>query len=49
MPKIIFTSRFIRNPSKANAGKLLNYMGTREGAEKLKIGVDRSPSTAKRI
>lgn len=47
MPKIIFTSRFIRNPSKANAGKLLNYMGTREGVEKLEIGVDHSPSTAK--
>ena len=47
MPKIIFTSRFIRNPSKANAGKLLNYMGTREGVEKLEIGIDRSPSTAK--
>ncbi len=47
MPKIIFTSRFIRNPSKANAGKLLNYMATREGAERVETGIDRTPSTVK--
>ena len=45
MPKIIFTSRYIRNPKSSNAGKLLRYMGTRESVEKVAVGVDRSPST----
>lgn len=47
MPKIIFTSRYIQNPSKANAGKLVKYMGTREGVEKLPNGVDNKPATKK--
>ena len=47
MPKIIFTSRYIRNPKSSNAGKLLRYMGTRESAEKVAVGVDRSPSTVR--
>ena len=47
MPKIIFTSRYIRNPKSSNAGKLLRYMGTRESVEKVTIGVDRSPSTVR--
>ena len=34
MPKIIFTSRYIKNPASSNAGKLIKYMGTREGVEK---------------
>ena len=45
MAKIIFTSRYIRNASKA--GNLVKYMGTREGVEKLPTGIDHSPSTKK--
>jgi hypothetical protein len=47
MPKIIFTSRYIKNPAKVNAGKLVRYMGTREGVEKLPGGVDNRPATKK--
>ena len=47
MPKIIFTSRYIRNPKSSNAGKLLRYMGTRESVEKVAVGIDRSPSTVR--
>ncbi len=45
MAKIIFSSRYIKNPGKANAGKLLRYAATREGVEKVAVGLDRSPST----
>ena len=45
MAKIIFTSRYIRNASKA--GNLVKYMGTREGVEKLPYGIDHSPATKK--
>ena len=47
MPKIIFTSRYIKNPAKVNAGKLIKYMGTREGVEKLPNGIDNKPPTKK--
>lgn len=47
MPKIIFTSRYIKNPAKANAGKLIRYMGTREGVEKVPNGIDHKPATKK--
>lgn len=47
MAKIILTSRYIKNPAKAKAGKLIQYMGTREGAEKLSNGIDNSPATKK--
>lgn len=47
MPKIIFTSRYIKNPAKVNAGKLIRYMGTREGVEKLPNGIDHKPATKK--
>ena len=47
MPKIIFTSRYIKNPAKVNAGKLIRYMGTREGVEKLLNGIDNKPPTKK--
>lgn len=47
MPKIIFTSRYIKNPAKVNAGKLVRYMGTREGVEKLSNGIDNKPPTQK--
>ena len=45
MAKIIFTSRYIRNASRA--GDLVKYMGTREGVEKLPTGIDHSPATKK--
>ena len=45
MAKIIFTSRYIRNASRA--GNLVKYMGTREGVEELPTGIDHSPSTKK--
>ena len=45
MAKIIFTSRYIRNASRA--GNLVKYMGTREGVERLPYGVDHSPATKK--
>lgn len=47
MSKIIFTSRYIKNPVKVNAGKLIRYMGTREGVEKLPDGIDNKPPTQK--
>lgn len=47
MPKIIFTSRYIKHPAKVNAGKLIRYMGTREGVEKLPTGIDNKPPTKK--
>lgn len=47
MAKIIFTSRYIKNPAKVNAGKLIRYMGTREGVEKLPNGIDNKPPTKK--
>ncbi len=45
MAKIIVSSRFIKNPSAQNAGKLIRYMGTREGVEKLSKGVDNAVAT----
>lgn len=47
MPKIIFTSRYFKNPSRSNIGKLLRYMGTREGVEKVSVGVDHTPATVR--
>ena len=40
MAKIIVSSRFIKNPPAQNAGKLVKYMGTREGVEKVPKGKD---------
>lgn len=45
MAKLILTSRFIKNPAFANAGKLLQYMATRDGVEKLPRGIDNKPAT----
>lgn len=45
MAKIIFTSRYFRNPKRSNVGKLVKYMGTREGVEKLPNGINNSPAT----
>ncbi len=47
MAKTIFTSRYFRNPKRSNVGKLVKYMGTREGVEKLPNGIDNSPATKK--
>lgn len=47
MAKLIFTSRYFRNPKRSNVGKLVKYMGTREGVEKLPEGIDNSPATKK--
>lgn len=45
MAKFILTSRFIKNPAFANAGKLLQYMATRDGVEKLPRGIDNKSAT----
>ena len=47
MAKIIVTSRYFKNPSRSNIGKLLRYMGTREGVEKVSVGVDHTPATVR--
>lgn len=47
MAKVFFTSNFYKNPAKANTGKLLRYIGTRESVEKLPTGIDHSPSTVR--
>ena len=47
MAKIILTSRYFKNPKRSNVGKLVKYMGTREGVEKLQNGIDNSSATKK--
>lgn len=47
MAKIIVTSRYFKNSSGSNVGKLLRYMGTREGVEKVSVGVDHAPATVR--
>lgn len=47
MAKIIFTSRYFKNPKRSNVGKLVKYMGTCEGVEKLPNGMDNNPATKK--
>ncbi len=47
MPKLICTSRYIKNSKSKNAGNLVRYMGTREGVEKLSDGYDNKPATKK--
>ena len=47
MAQIILSSRYIKNPKKVNAGKLVKYMGTREGVEKLPKGIEIKPATKK--
>ena len=49
MPKIICTSRYIKNPKTSKAGGYLHYIGTREGVEKLTNGYDHTPATKKQI
>ena len=48
MPKIIVTSRIIRNSPKGNAGNLVKYMGMREGVEKLPMNETDQPATVRR-
>lgn len=45
MAQLILSSRYIKNPKSANAGKLVKYMGTRDGVEKLPKGYDTKPAT----
>ena len=45
MAKIIVSSKFIKTPSNKNIGKLLHYIGTREGVEKITAGKDNSKET----
>ncbi len=47
MAKIFFTCNYYKNPAKANTGRLLRYIGTRESVEKLPTGIDHSASTVK--
>lgn len=47
MPKLICTSRYIKNSKSSSAGNLIKYMGTREGVEKLSNGYDSKPATQK--
>lgn len=47
MPKLICTSRFIKNPKAGGAGDYIKYIGTREGVEKLSDGYDNKPATKK--
>lgn len=47
MPRLICTSRYIKNSKSKNAGNLIKYMGTREGVEKMSNGYDNSPATQK--
>ena len=47
MPKIIVTSRYMRNTPKKTAGNLVKYMATREGVEKVPVGTDVAPSTVR--
>lgn len=49
MPKIIFISQYIKNLARVNAGKLVKYMGTREGVEKPSDGFDHRQATKRQI
>lgn len=47
MPRLICTSRYIKNSKSKNTGNLIKYMGTREGVEKLPNGFDSKLATQK--
>ncbi len=47
MAKIFFTCNYYKNPARANTGRLLQYIGTRESVEKLPTGIDHSASTVR--
>lgn len=45
MAKVILSSKFIKTPSNKNIGRLLRYIGTREGVEKVANGNDNASAT----
>ena len=45
MAKVILSSKFIKTPSNKNIGRLVRYIGTREGVEKVAKGKDNAPAT----
>ena len=47
MPKIIVTSRIIKNSPKGNAGNLVKYMARREGVEKLPLNEETVAATVR--
>ena len=47
MAKIIVSSRYVRNTPRSNAANLVRYMGTREGVEKVPVGVEDGPATVR--
>lgn len=47
MPRIIVTSRYMRNSPKRTAANLVKYMGTRKGVEKMAEGWNPSPVTVR--
>ena len=49
MPKIIVTSRYMRNTPKRTAKNLVKYMATREGAEKTSPGFSHKPATIRQM
>ena len=46
MPKIIFTSRYLRDASPEQLENYVRYVSTREGVEKVEGSRDSLPSTA---
>ena len=47
MAKIIVSSRYVRNTPKRSAANLVRYMGTREGVEKVPVGIEDGPATVR--
>ena len=46
MPKIIFTSRYLRDAPPEQLGNYVKYIGTREGVEKIDESKGHLPATA---
>ena len=49
MPKIIFTSRYLRDAPPEQLGNYVKYIGTREGVEKIDESKGHLPATAAQI
>lgn len=47
MAKVIVSSRYVRNTPKRSAANLVRYMGTREGVEKVPVGIEEGPATVR--
>lgn len=47
MAKIIVSSRYVRNTPNRSAANLVRYMGTREGVEKVPVGIEDGPATVR--